>query len=587
MLGDLVQKWKAWWYGYAPQQQVQRHWWQWTPRFYTVCGGEPASVVARLLPEPSGLPFKANVARRIYRVPVGSEVIYWKESRVVGLRGWLRELLRLPKARIEFENAVKLTRLGIPTVEPLAWGCERRWWPGTSYFVSRELPQAVPLRDFLLHTFPCLPQRRQIRLRQQLARRLGHLLASLHEQGVVHPDLHPGNLLLVPPADDEQLSEIRLVDLHAVRFRTRALCWSESRANLILFNRWFQLRASRTDRLRFWRAYVHGRASWQSTNAAVHRHRIAEVEALTLRSNQRLWQARQRRYIRASRHCQQVVAGPCRGLAVRDLKSSLVQYWMQNVDAWINQAEQSSANLVESTSAPGVAVCQSPNVQLLKKGASSAVLVVGGRGVDVAGAFVIKRFELRHWYEPLQHLLRWSPAWRAWRYGHALLDRGLPTPRPLAVWHRYRWGLPCQGYLVTEYVADAVPLQRGPEQVQLEALARLLRLLHDRGLSHRDLKGDNILVTSAGLPLLIDLVGVRSFSHVSSYRRIKDLMRLNVSFWHHPQVRLSQRLRFLFVYAAVFPRLWVRQKSRPWKKWWIRIRLESLAKLRRWSRLHD
>ena len=45
-----------------------------------------------------------------------------------------------------------------------------------------------------------------------------------------------------------------------------------------------------------------------------------------------------------------------------------------------------------------------------------------------------------------------------------LRDRWLPTPRPLAMFHRLRaGGLPAEGYLLTEKVPDAVGL---PEAVR-------------------------------------------------------------------------------------------------------------------------
>jgi tRNA A-37 threonylcarbamoyl transferase component Bud32 len=555
-------------------------WWHTTPSWVAAVGLPPQDLLASLQ-SPACQLVKANLARRIYRLTVGTEVVYLKESRVVGWRGWLRECLRLPKARLEFENALQLHHLGIATIEPLAWGCESLWWPGTSYFLSRGLPQAITLRDFLSHTFARYSPLRQARWRRQLAQCLGELLARLHEQGVIHNDLHPGNLLL--DLTDEHHPRLLLIDLHNIQFQRRPLSWSASRANLVLLNRWFQLRTHRTDRLRFWRAYCQGRQSWVMLTATEKQRRIAELEAVTLRSNQRLWSARRRRYSRPNRHCQRVIYQDCCGLAVRELPEEVVQKWMQMADAWIAQARhRSRPTPMNPSSFPK----QEGMIRLLKDSPHGTVLAVGWNHAGDSGEVVIKRFPWRRWYEPLQHWLRASPVWRAWFSGFALLDRGLPTPRPLAIWHRYHRGVPTDGYLVTEYLPDAVPLQQRPELVQLDALASLLRLLHDRGLSHRDLKGDNILITTQGEPVLIDLVGVRCLRTVSAQRRIKDLMRLNVSFLDHPQVRLSQRLRFLLMYGSHPPALWSRGSplKAQWKQWWKWIWQKSLEKLKRWKR---
>ena len=70
--------------------------------------------------------------------------------------------------------------------------------------------------------------------------------------GVVHDDLHPGNLLFHTGAGGE--IELHLIDLHAVRF-VPSRPWPTCRDNLVIFNRFFILRADRSDRLRFWTAY--------------------------------------------------------------------------------------------------------------------------------------------------------------------------------------------------------------------------------------------------------------------------------------------------------------------------------------------
>ena len=44
-------------------------------------------------------------------------------------------------------------------------------------------------------------------------------------------------------------------------------------------------------------------------------------------------------------------------------------------------------------------------------------------------------------------------------FGASLRDRWLPTPRPLAVFHRHRGGLPAEGYVLTEMVPDPAPLR--------------------------------------------------------------------------------------------------------------------------------
>src|SRR5262249_2789003 len=114
-----------------------------------------------------------------------------------------------------------------------------------------------------------------------------------------------------------------------------------------------------------------------------------------------------------------------------------------------------------------------PGVHLLKDSRGSTVvgfdLVVNGRVRRV----IYKRFRLKAGHDPLVSLCHPTPALRSWIYGHGLRERCLPSPRPLAMFHRRRQGLYHEGYLLTEKVADAVDLQRFLDK--LDALTEPVR----------------------------------------------------------------------------------------------------------------
>jgi hypothetical protein len=152
----------------------------------------------------------------------------------------------------------------------------------------------------------------------------------------------------------------------------------------------------------------------------------------------------------------------------------------------------------------------------------------------------------------------------------------MPTPRNLAFIARRRklWFSPFQGvlpyetYLVTVKEPDAVTLSEyvfqelprlGPDALRAEverlttALARIIRMLHDRSLSHRDVKASNILVRRAAAPgeellTLIDLVGVRLQHPLPMHRRVQNLARLSVSLDGAPGRTRAASLRFLRAY---------------------------------------
>jgi tRNA A-37 threonylcarbamoyl transferase component Bud32 len=161
--------------------------------------------------------------------------------------------------------------------------------------------------------------------------------------------------------------------------------------------------------------------------------------------------------------------------------------------------------------------------------------------------------------------------------------RRIATARPLAAcdtarpdsslarhwWSR--WLAPREGYLAVEWLevaenlhlwawqlADRAAADRFRRAAQCaESLGRLLGRMHSRHVSHRDLKGSNLLVADSPdgpRTWLIDTDGVRIRAHLSARRRAADLARLATSVEAHPWVSRTVRWRFLQAYAAQFPR---------------------------------
>ncbi len=481
---------------------------------------------------------KRNLQRTVYRVTLPGGTAFVKVCRANTPRAWVREILRPPKARLEFENALRLQSLGLGCTSPLAWGERDSRWPGDSVIVTREQADAEPLDAYLTDRLAGT----HLGVRRQLAVELGRFVARLHDAGVRHPDPHPGNFLVeVPPS---RVPRFFLLDVHSVRFGP-PLPWAESRDNLVLLNRWFQMRATRADRGRFWRAYAAARMTLEL--AATSSQHAGEVEAATFASNLRFWAARTGRYLGNNRQFRKVKRGALRGHAVKELPDAVLDLLTNDPDAVFAQ----------------------PGVVLLKDSPSSTVAVTE--------RFILKRFRLKKRLASLRNLLRRSPALRSWINGHALLDRGLPTARPLAVLHRRRHGLPAEGYVLFEVVEGAVALPDAVTRFDRRALAdrlgRLLRAMHDRQVSHKDLKAPNVLVTPAGDPVLIDLVGVTAGRPVPELQRIRELTRLAASFVDSPAVSRTDRLRVLRAYLGA--------NRGDWKVWWTRIAVGVRAKVRR------
>ncbi len=519
--------------------------------------------------------------RSLYRVALPGLDFHLKCYPASGVRAWLQHFIRPSRARAEYDRAVTLATLHVPAVEALAVGEPRRGM-GASYLLTRTVPHTQALSEFFETGLPALPAARRTRLRQRLALALGRLLAAMHDAGAVHDDLHPANILLRLVEDDEPL--LCLVDLLAVRLGA-PLGAAARAANLVVMNRWFALRSDRTDRLRFWRAYN----SAACGIAATAKPQAADLECRTLESNLRFWRQHDRRCLGDNRYFRRVRAGDVAGHAVADLPKDALAALLADPD--------------EPFRRPGVVV--------LKDSPSSRVVELELPGPDGPRRLVYKRFAVAR-SDPWAALFRPTPALRSYVMGHGLRLRGLPTPRPLAVFHRRRFGLTREGYLLAEKVPEArdlaafiTELASRPEAERrvilhglIDRVARLIRTLHERRLSHRDLKAANLLVSRTGWSLarsakvwladgattsddemavwFIDLVGVTRHGELSRARRVKNLTRLCASFVEHAGLTRTDRLRFLRVYLA-----WGLHGKTGWKEWWREIAAATQAKVER------
>jgi hypothetical protein len=397
----------------------------------------------------------------------------------------------------------------------------------------------------------------------------------MHRSGVIHPDLHPNNLLLL---GDPLQARLVLLDLHDVVIRPE-LSRKERQANLITLNRWFILRASRADRLRFWRSYCRHPTESGYSDSCDSDLECTQLEEHTWHSNLRFWLGRARRCLGNNRYFRRIRTKQVLGYAVRDLDNEAL------------------ARLLSDSDAPFRG--QPP---ILKNSRSSTVTEFLFPVRDSLRPVIFKRFRVTSRWDRLASWFRPTPCLRSWTNGHGLLDALLPTPRPLAVWHRQRYGISGEGYLLVEKVIDgcdlhqflercvslAEPRRREAVQDQIEQLAHWVSELHRRGWSHRDLKATNILVpesASGANPSVnfIDLVGARRVRRLGVCRRQKDLARLNASFWNSPALSRTDRLRFLRIYLQ-----WGLKGRGNWKSWWRRIAeltAEKQARNRRRGRL--
>ncbi|HWE40834.1 MAG TPA: lipopolysaccharide kinase InaA family protein [Isosphaeraceae bacterium] len=465
---------------------------------------------------------KAGPHRVVYRADLDEGPVFIKHYLVPDFRSKVRQWVRRGKGRNEAKRAVRLAALGIPTITPIALGERRkRKFLLENYLVTPAIPETVPLDEFVQRRLDELPEPRRGRVARALAEALGVLTARLHRHNVVHEDFHPGNLLV--RLDDDDRPALAMIDLDALRVR-RKLDWPEAQANLALLNHYFWTRSSRSVRRRFLVAYLRARGEGPPDPKGFARG----IERATRAWAERLWRRWGRRCRSSNKYFESYRGDRAFAVATRDLDEATIRALLADPDAPF--AEDDTRMLKDSRTTT----------------VAEATLDVAGRPTRV----IYKRFNRKKWLDPVFCLFRPSRAWQAWQGGQHLASRGLPTPRNLAVLARLGpLGLPRDTYLVTikaepaatldAYLRDVLPAldpdaRRRRTRALTRALARLVRTLHERSLSHRDLKAANILVegdaTEAEPRLsLIDLVGVRLKHPLPPGRRLQNLARLHVS----------------------------------------------------------
>jgi serine/threonine protein kinase len=515
---------------------------------------------------------KEGPHRVVYRVDLPQGAVFVKHFLVPDFRAILRQWFRRGKGRNEGLRAIGLAAIGVGTITPIALGEQRkRKFLFENYLITEAIPETVPLDEFVERVLPMMAEPRQSQVRRRLAAELGVFTARIHEAGFVHEDFHPGNLLV--SLDGFERPRLTMIDLDALRVRRR-LHWADAEANLALLNHYFWMRSSRTDRHRFLVAYLRGRASEPLDRAAFARG----IEAATRTWAERLWRRWGRRCRGSNKYFETYRVPGAWGIASRELDAATVTELLRDPDA----------------------VFASSEVRILKASRTTtvaeAVLPVAGRPTPV----IFKRFNRKKWLDPILSLFRPSRAWRAWQAGQHLASRAVPTPRNLAFLARTGpaspWILdrllPRETYLITvkaepsitlsdylRVVLPHLPEERRRERIRTltAALARVLRTLHERSLSHRDLKAANILIEDdmeAAEPRLslIDLVGAHHRHPLPEHRRIQNLTRLQVSLADYPGRTRTDALRFLRVYSHGHLR------GKDWKRLWRAIEQGSVRK---------
>ena len=156
---------------------------------------------------------KDSALRRVWRAQLAGHPVVLKEVRIRGALERLRAIWLRSRTRVEFQRLRRARKLGLPCPEPLASIIEPGISPREACLVLEDLGPGQSV-DQLVHEL--LSAHKEQAAKQVLAR-CGQLIAKAFDVGLVHRDLHLGNLWC------RASGELFLLDLHRTSIRSRSV----------------------------------------------------------------------------------------------------------------------------------------------------------------------------------------------------------------------------------------------------------------------------------------------------------------------------------------------------------------------------
>ncbi len=520
---------------------------------------------------------KHGLHRTVYRIDLPQGNFFLKHQRCLSLRDILRNIIRPSGSRREYEKSAELTRREIPTLHAVAWGERRELGIVREHcLLTKAVPRSCSLLEFFEAKDTWIPNASQPAFDRQLCVLLAELCAKAHRAGVWHDDLHPGNILLrfeerhsaAEGADNSSacLPTLYLIDVPGVRL-SRSLGWRQSLASLVMLLTAVKPFASKAQRWRFWRHYRDARGDLPTIDP---RRAAADIDRGSQQCLRSLARKRDKRSMATNRDYYRLTASGGRGHAVGDLDAGCLK-----------QLIEAPSQLIER------------NIERPLKISHSSVVVEAD--LPIAGSLrhvLYKRTGVTNVTKWFTSFVRQTRAEQGWRLGHALRTRGIPTARPLAVIVPRGKMRSRVSYLVTEWIDGALDFHQFAWKLATlseserfaiagrvaESLGKLAGRMHKAYVTHRDLKGCNILITQDDQNVrcfLIDMHGVAICRRLSTGRRVRNLSRLALSAETHPWVTRTMRLRFLRSYCKTVG------APGEWKTLWTQIALRTRQRVRR------
>ena len=441
---------------------------------------------------------KRSLTRSVHRMTAGGTTVFVKHHKVRSLKERLKYIVMRSRASAEWSASLALNDLGIPAARSVAFGERRVAGVLTeAVLISEAIEEATPLSQALKDA--------DADAKAGLLADVAKLVRKAHDCGVLHRDLHGGNILLAAGG-------LFFIDLHRMTIgrpvskRTRI----RNLGHLLAF---LGDDAEEYDCLAFVRAYL-------GPDAAPN-----EVDPFARDVEDAARQLLERRHASRTKRCIKRSTGfrieRRDGMTIR----RRADFAPELVSAAIARHKEAAADETGG--------------RLLKADRRARVTAVDLDAPDGKRTVCVKEFIRCGALQRLGDLFRGSRARTAWVGSNACRVRGISTPVALAMADAGP-----RSYFISEFTEGARQFNdyaadhgrpAGAEAVRrwrrfVLAAADFVRLLHSHRLLHRDLSAKNLLVRERADGwdfFLLDLSDVRPGRAASLPQKIKNLGQLD------------------------------------------------------------
>jgi len=441
--------------------------------------------------------------------------VFLKRDLSKGKGEWFKYLIFPSKGRKEWFIAYQMGKRNLNIPKPLGW-MERihRGLVRESYYLSEAIESGISLAESA-----------SILQDEKVLTELVKTIVKMHSSGLLHQDLHAGNFLW-----DGQ--SFYLIDLHRARL-LRSLSLNQRLWNLSHLFHSLRPIWEEKDHLRFLEQYFEG----DSISSQKRKEYLMKIYSFMEGLQKRQWRSRTRRCLKESTE-----------FSVQKEKGWTIYRRKEFSLDRLKRAVEKHCTIVQHT--PSSLVKQSPEVM---------VSIVD----DETGRICVKQFIHSSWWDRFRRCFSRSKGYKAWLGGNGLRVRGVSSIAPFALLERDRkeggWDsflvmeAPMAGEEMDRFLCKGFPGSQGKRRF-IEAFARWLTSLHQKGIYHLDMKACNILVSKKGEGWdfkLLDLEDVRFNERIDQKKLFKNLLQLNTSVPKY--VTRTDRLRFLRAYLQQLP----------------------------------